>query len=387
MSTHHATPAAAPEPPKFTDPKEADPSAAKHDPTKKRKPRAPVTWEQLGKKLNTKEDRGYFHKIFGTLALASFAYRYLWMWPRTGELGLQFDALGIATMAVHTLLSSSSIIFRVPLKRIPRQPTMIWEEYRLHAIVFTFRCALVYGLAIYSQAQGGAFVAHDSAPTGIAPTFKGQALRLAVVLAMHVAADLISVFWGDPRQTTVRGDASRPPKMELVRHLSLVYASYQFLALGSHLLPHGPRAMDLAYNTLIAIQSSAFCMTLNRKGLIRWQTHAAVYGICLAISAAYILAAVRSWSFFGAILVAFFVRTQLRLNKYVIWVAFAFSWVYGAQAAYVCAFATAALAFMKWNTPSLGAAPPAEDAPHPGAHQGQEVEDLQQVREETKKNE
>lgn len=149
--------------------------------------------------------------------------------------------------------------------------------------------------------------------------------------------------------------------MTAVRHLTLVYAFYQFLALGSHLMPHGPRAMDLAYNTLIAIQSSAFCMTLHRKGLIRWQTHAAVYGICLVASAAYILSALHSWTFFGAVLAAFVARTQLRVNKYVIWIAFAISWVYGMHAVYVLGTSFAAYALLKANEPHLGSAAPAEE--------------------------
>jgi len=148
--------------------------------------------------------------------------------------------------------------------------------------------------------------------------------------------------------------------MKGVRQLMLVYAFYQFLALGSHLMPHGPHAMDLAYNTLIAIQSSAFCMTLHRKGLIRWQTHAAVYGICLFMSGAYILSVMRSWAFFGAVLAAFIVRTQLRVSKYIIWIAFAFSWVFGVQAIYVLSSCTAAYALLKLNEPGLGSVSPAE---------------------------
>jgi len=48
----------------------------------------------------------------------------------------------------------------------------------------------------------------ESAPIGIMPTVEHQALRVAVVLAMHVAADLISAFWGAAGNTTVRGDSS-----------------------------------------------------------------------------------------------------------------------------------------------------------------------------------
>ena len=41
---------------------------------------------------------------------------------------------------------------------------------------------------------------------------------------------------------------------------------------------------NLAFNALIAIQSSAFLMTLNRKGLINWYTHAFWYSLSLVLS-------------------------------------------------------------------------------------------------------
>ena len=65
--------------------------------------------------------------------------------------------------------------------------------------------------------------------------------------------------------------------------VSLGYAFYQFSAVGSHIIPNA-RLMDLGYNALIAIQSSAFLMTLFRKGLIRWYTHATWYSIALILS-------------------------------------------------------------------------------------------------------
>ena len=120
---------------------------------RKRRPRAPVTLEQVKRKLVTKEDRYHLHKTFGTLALVSFGYRYFYMWPATGHLGLEMDTPSIATMAVHTLLSITSLPFRVPLRRIRKQPTMIWQEYRLHAVIFTLRCAIVFAFAVAKSVE------------------------------------------------------------------------------------------------------------------------------------------------------------------------------------------------------------------------------------------
>ena len=100
------------------------------------------------KKLVTKEDPIYFHKTFGLLSLMSFVYRYFYILPMTGTLGFDGSWFDYLTLAIHMTLSSSSIIFHVLPERILRRPLVIWEEYRLHAIIFTARCISV---ALFSQ--------------------------------------------------------------------------------------------------------------------------------------------------------------------------------------------------------------------------------------------
>ena len=289
-----------------------------------------VTLNMVVKKLNTKEDKFNAHKTFGIMALLSFFYRYFYVFPITGTLGFDhLNVLNIGTMVVHTLLSCSAIIFHVPLKRIYRQPTMIWHEYRMHAIVFTLRCTVVYALAALTQDIFSLDITDTRTQTDV---FINQCIRACLTLSMHVLADIITYYHGESGKTTVRGDESRPPKKAFIKPLSLLYASYQFLALGSHLLPH-PRAMDLAFNTLIAIQSSAFCMTLNRKGLIHWTHHAIIYGICLFISGGFIVYTYNSLYYNLSILAAAIARTQFRTSKYLIWCTFATGWALGGYGA------------------------------------------------------
>ena len=95
------------------------------------------------KKLFTKEDPLYLHKTFGLLALLSFIYRYCYVLPMQGNLGFDGHWFDYLTLAVHMALSSSSIIFHVLPQRMIKRPLVIWEEYRLHAIVFTLRCISV----------------------------------------------------------------------------------------------------------------------------------------------------------------------------------------------------------------------------------------------------
>ena len=95
------------------------------------------------KKLFTKEDPIYLHKTFGLLSLLSFVYRYLYVFPKQGNLGFDGHWFDYLTLAIHMILSCSSIIFHVLPKRMLRRPLVIWEEYRLHAMVFTLRCISV----------------------------------------------------------------------------------------------------------------------------------------------------------------------------------------------------------------------------------------------------
>lgn len=107
--------------------------------------------ELVYRKLFTKEDPLYLHKTFGLLCVLSFLYRYAYVYPRFGNLGFDGSWFDWATMGVHLMLSSSSLIFHVLPRRIMSRPVMIWEEYRLHAIVFTLRCMVVYVIGLMAQ--------------------------------------------------------------------------------------------------------------------------------------------------------------------------------------------------------------------------------------------
>ena len=242
-------------------------------------------------KLVTSEDKFHVHKTLGILALASFVWHYAVQWPAYGSLNA-----GWAAICLHVALSCSAIQFRVPQNRIGRWPTMIWEEYRLHAIVFSFRAPVVAGL--------------DGWP------------RMLGIAAVHAAADYVTHKYGTPGNTTVRGDHSRQ-KSDRIVWMTRSYALYQHLALASHLV--GKNSMDLAYNAFIAVQSSAFCMTLHRKGFITWKGHAITYLICIFISAIFIIQSLNTWQIAFAFLFGY-LRTQ-GVPKYPLWLVYTiWSW-------------------------------------------------------------
>jgi len=247
------------------------------------------------KKLYTKEDKlpneymdkqyfgGYatpihvphVHKILGILSLLSFFYRYAYVYNVQGNLGFDGSTLDWITMAIHTLLAFSSIVFRVPRKRIEKKPMVIYEEYRQHAMVFTFRCFAVFAV---NQVWKVSFPEEAYPPQYVIPV---------VVLLHHLLVDRITANHGSG-QTAVRANSAKLKTSAFYKRVGYLYSFYQFLSLASHLSPSA-RVGDMAYNSIIAIQSSAFMMTLYRKRIIRGRTHMVVYSACLVLSAWHII--------------------------------------------------------------------------------------------------
>mmetsp|Transcript_22745 Transcript_22745/g.37959 ORF Transcript_22745/g.37959 Transcript_22745/m.37959 type:complete len:405 (+) Transcript_22745:60-1274(+) len=271
-------------------------------------------------KLITREDNYHIHKALGILSVISFFYRYGYVYLNKGTLG--FDGpdassnfniiLDWVTMSIHTLLALSSIIFRVPRKRISTKPMVIYEEYRQHAMVFTMRCFSVFAVCMLFQESQ-------------------RWLTPVVVMAHHLLADRITSIHGTPGNTAVRATSGSMKLSNFYMGVAKLYSLYQFLAIASHILPN-ERMGDMAYNSIIAIQSSAFMMTLYRKRIIRGRTHMVVYAGCLVLSAFHIVRSL-GWAMTGLTVAAFFIRIQLPRafsNKYAVWLAFLFA-AYGSN--------------------------------------------------------
>jgi len=255
-------------------------------------------------KLNTKEDKLKIHKTLGILSILSFIYRYGIYYPIHGTLGFDGKPFDYITMAVHLVLAFSSILFRVPRHRLENKPMIIYEEYRLHAMVFTLRSAMVFMMGQFNL-------------TMILPL---------VILLHHILVDLITMRHGTPGNTAVRSTAGAVEKSFFKSSISKLYSFYQFLALGSNLIPND-RLGDLGFNAIIAIQSSAFMMTLYRKRIIRGTTHLIVYSSCLILSGFHIIRLLRYESLIG-IIVVFLSRINLPKplnNKYLLWTIYVYT--------------------------------------------------------------
>jgi hypothetical protein len=196
------------------------------------------------KKLSTDEDPYFFHKTFGLLSLMSYIYRYMYVLPMTGSIGFDGGWFDYLTLAVHMTLSCSSMIFHVLPQRMIKRPIIIWEEYRLHAIVFSLRqvsASLVAGL--YPM-QGNDW---------------DHVVTFCIYMAHHLVVDEITRRLG-PKDgsTTVRGKFNEKTGkfsnqyVPGTQYVTLGYGWYQFCLIGSCVLPTA-RLMDLGFNGLIAI--------------------------------------------------------------------------------------------------------------------------------------
>ena len=257
-------------------------------------------------KLFTREDPNHIHKILGLLSICSFVYRYGYCYNAYGTLGfdgptssVRSQVIDWVTMVIHISLACSSILFRVPKKRINDKPMIIYEEYRQHAMVFTLRSFDMFALLM------------------VFPGIYSYAV-FVIVMLHHVWVDYITSKHGTEGNTAVRTTADKVSSF--YKMVSKFYSLYQFLAIGALIFPTA-RHIDMCYNAIIAIQSSAFMMTLYRKRIVRGKTHMAVYSFCLLLSAFHILRELGIVTC-GLVVAAFLLRINLPRawsNKYVIW--------------------------------------------------------------------
>jgi len=186
----------------------------------------------LYKKLVTKEDPVFLHKIFGFTSLFHYIYRYVYCYYMTG--GLSFDGTWFDHFCVAwgMGLSCSSIIFHVLKYRVIPKPLIIWEEYRLHAIIFTLRGVSVYYFAyLWPMLMTAMGRENDLNIQTIVQFF--------MVMAHHVVVDEITKRYGpgDENMTTVRGKDNSNAR-GVGKNVLKFYSFYQFSALASHLVPH-----------------------------------------------------------------------------------------------------------------------------------------------------
>lgn len=199
-------------------------------------------------------------------------------------------------------------------------------------MIFTLKSCSVWFFAVHLRPFVAAYAA--SLPTTnvlwrLLSSNLVHVLLYGTYVVHHLGADFISAKYGKEGQTAVRvkNDVKVAEVWWRVAGQRF-YSFYQFLAVASHMYGCA-RLGDMGWNTLIAIQSSAFLMTLFRKNLINGYVHAAIYTACLVVSEyhMYKAHASRAPQLLALVLIAFTVRlncSHYTVNKYTIWAAFSF---------------------------------------------------------------
>jgi len=227
--------------------------------SKDRKPSIP-RWRA---KLFTSEDPIGVHKILGVFCLLHFAFRYFQMYfgdPSAGlgtRLGQGPSWIPLACLVPHVLLSMSSLLFKhVPRDRVVGKP-MIWQEYRVHNIVFGIRSIIAAALCSIAIHYGNTASIRKVAVWG----------SCTAVLLTNVLADLATYYLRSNQfeSTTATMPYWEGCSIHIQKRFKTFYAFSQFNATLACLAVMNP-AWPVA--TLFAIQLASLLMTLVRKGFL-----------------------------------------------------------------------------------------------------------------------
>ncbi len=253
-----------------------------------------VSSREIMDKLFTHEDKGNVHKIFGLYCTLHYVLRLLHLCFYGGQAAMGFktwDTVTVLAVLPHAGLPLTSLFFRVLRRRLNGRSTIIWEEMRLHSIVFSLRSVIVFLLCCFPPALSDPSTASSSSPAyRILFAFFG-------VMWAHFLADEVTRRFGDPGASTIRVNGIDPTAG--IWLLKRTYSLAQTVAVSSllwcllHLQTAGANvSMSLAvsFSILPGIQYAAFLMTLSRKNLISKPTYH--IGYLLALVYAVIVTAV-----------------------------------------------------------------------------------------------
>lgn len=189
-------------------------------------------------KLLTKEDPYNIHKTIGIISLLHFGYRYYKLYFKDMDFNTNNDIL---FLIFHFLLSVSSFQFKIPQTRNRASP-MIYPEFRMHNLLFSFRsifCTLLfyYKFPIY--------------------------YNIVVCFLTMGFADFVTYYYKDG--TTMRDmqfdiDITEDKKKAITTFHSKMQIGATFYMVGN---------INSAFSPLFAIQFSSFLMTLVRKNIIK----------------------------------------------------------------------------------------------------------------------
>ena len=282
--------------------------------------------------LVTYHDRYHIHKLLGLLCLVSFMARFYQGFDTDMGFSTITDiehnqttttttrrhtyTYTIGTIVIHWLLSFSSLLFPLPLKRMVGA-WRIWPEYRLHSIIFASRnlCIMTTLLLVF----GDHYYCVDQQSHCYYYVFL---LSINIVLCTCYVADVASKSVPkETRSNTIRG-------LHAPFWAKYIFSILQFYATTACLVPT-TCPYSKQYIMLFVVQINAFFMTLMRKNLISHLTVVALYGIVIIGGATIGLSILyNDGTFFYFVSISNFAAIlrlgPINLNKYVLWICVSF---------------------------------------------------------------
>ena len=246
------------------------------------------------KKLVTKEDSTHSHKILGILCLLNFIYQFYHLF-RYGKMNLEFSPDTPIIILLHGILSLSSFIFHVPRNRHKGLP-MIYQEFRLHSIIFAWRSVLCV-IGFYYQLD--------------------LLFHIVIINLTMILADLVTRKYKAATKTMRGMPFGNHISESIQKQVTKMHSNQQFNAT-LYMITN----IDGACSPLLAIQLAACLMTLVRKSIIPAIDWHRIYALSLWINVFVY------WSFdsiklpiyiiIGSFLFSYF-RIDRRHNKYLVW--------------------------------------------------------------------
>lgn len=247
------------------------------------------------RKLVTKEDPYFIHKILGVVSFCNFVYRY-YLLLSYGEM-MMTSPIDIALITCHGALSASSLIFHIPKKRHATLP-MIYPEFRLHSIAFGLRSVVCCFIDYYGNEYKLYY-------------------KMAACIGTMGIADTITKSYAEPGDTTMRAmPFASSTSIEERNKITRFHSNSQIFA--TLLMLYN---METAFSPLFAIQIAAFLMTMVRKGFINPNTWHILYSLALMINVFTSITLLPSDLITICIAKYMFshMRFQMKMNKYIGW--------------------------------------------------------------------
>jgi ferredoxin-NADP reductase len=271
-------------------------------------------------KLVTHEDKFHIHKIMGTISLLNYFYLFFdcFYSGATADLSLRSVDTGfIALTWVHTALSLSALQFLIPRTRTGILP-MICQEFRAHSIIFAVRSFIIVNVIYFCSLDTNAVDNRNPGLHIVANTL----IRCMFVLVAMKLADISTAYLRENRKETTTSTmpywSGCPPRLQSV--IKYFYTHSQFMATTTCMFSKVPYILAVAF----PIQIASFLMTLVRKQIISAFWYHALYGGSLAV--VYLINAADPALYVISLLgiMMMYIRIQLKLNKYAVWILTAF---------------------------------------------------------------